>query len=345
MFAKKSFSLRAVWMFSGHHVVWILTWVSTVTCIYLYTDWHWLFIPTLPISVIGIAVAFYVGFKNSQSYDRMWEARKIWGAIVNSSRFWGISIKSFITNKFTDKKLSEAELHEIKTHLIHRHIAWLYILRDQLLVPTPWEHLNQGNMVGRLNRKRIKIMGTGLVNQDEVDNTIENCLNTEEKHRLSNVKNKATQLIDIQAEELTKLREQDIIEDFRHMELQNILKEFYEHQGKAERIKKFPFPRQYGAMSNIFIGIFIFLLPFAAIPLFAEKSPMSIGVGILVTGLIAWVFLVMELVGDYSENPFEGLANDIPMMSLCRTIEIDLRDMLGEENLPPAIETINGILM
>jgi putative membrane protein len=55
--------------------------------------------------------------------------------------------------------------------------------------------------------------------------------------------------------------------------------------------------------------------------------------------------MMMELVGDYSENPFEGLGNDIPMLSLCRVIEIDLREMLGETDLPPAIQPVNGILM
>ena len=54
---------------------------------------------------------------------------------------------------------------------------------------------------------------------------------------------------------------------------------------------------------------------------------------------------MMELVGDYSENPFEGLGNDIPMLALCRTTEIDLREMLGEEDLPPGIRPVNGVLM
>ena len=53
---------------------------------------------------------------------------------------------------------------------------------------------------------------------------------------------------------------------------------------------------------------------------------------------IGWVYVLMELVGDYSENPFQGMANDIPMLSLCRTIEIDLREMLGETDLPPAVQ-------
>ncbi len=63
------------------------------------------------------------------------------------------------------------------------------------------------------------------------------------------------------------------------------------------------------------------------------------------TVIIGWVYIMMELVGDYSENPFEGLPNDIPMLSLCRTIEIDLLEMLDEEDLPPPIEAKKGILM
>jgi putative membrane protein len=54
---------------------------------------------------------------------------------------------------------------------------------------------------------------------------------------------------------------------------------------------------------------------------------------------------MMEIVGDYSQNPFQGLPNDIPMLSLCRTIEIDLREMLRETELPPSIEPKNNMLM
>jgi putative membrane protein len=66
---------------------------------------------------------------------------------------------------------------------------------------------------------------------------------------------------------------------------------------------------------------------------------------ILLTALIGWVYVMMEVIGDYSENPFQGMANDIPMLSLCRVIEIDLREMLGETELPPAVEAKNGVLM
>jgi len=52
----------------------------------------------------------------------------------------------------------------------------------------------------------------------------------------------------------------------------------------------------------------------------------------------------MEIVGDNSEDPFEGFVNDVPMTALCRTIEIDLREMLDETDLPEKIKPVNDVL-
>jgi putative membrane protein len=123
------------------------------------------------------------------------------------------------------------------------------------------------------------------------------------------------------------------------------MNEFYNHQGMCERIKKFPLPRQYGSMSLIFVSIFIFLLPFGLVTEFHELGEWGAWLSIPFTVVVGWVFVVMELIGDYSENPFEGLGNDIPMRSICRTIEIDLREMLGETDLPKPVEVKNGVLM
>ena len=165
---------------------------------------------------------------------------------------------------------------------------------------------------------------------------------------LINYKNTATQIINEQGRDLRDLREKGLIEDFRHMELANVLKSFYTLQGKNERIKKFPLPRQYANMSFYFVSIFIFLLPFSMIPALMALTPES-HLGLLlsvpITALVGWVYVMMEVIGDYSENPFQGMANDIPMLSLCRVIELDLREMLGETDLPPSVEAKNGILM
>jgi putative membrane protein len=129
------------------------------------------------------------------------------------------------------------------------------------------------------------------------------------------------------------------------MEMSNLLYDFYNHQGKCERIKKFPLPRQYANLSRIFIGIFILLLPFSMVPSLMDLGTWGYAISILITAFIGWIYVMMEIVGDYTENPFQGMANDIPMLSLCRTIEIDLREMLMETDLPAAIEAKKGILM
>src|SRR6218665_1670328 len=141
MLVRKTFSLAGIWEFSGHHIWWLFSYMVIVSLQYKVLGWHWISIPWLPVSLVGTAVAFYVGFKNNQSYDRVWEARKIWGGIVNSSRSWGMMVNSFVRNNETTQ-YSVQELQRIKEQLVYRHIAWLYILREQLLVPTQWEHVS-----------------------------------------------------------------------------------------------------------------------------------------------------------------------------------------------------------
>ncbi len=306
---------------------------------------HWLSIPWLPLSVIGTAVAFYVGFKNNSAYDRMWEARKIWGAIINSSRSWGASTRGFIANPPAESGPVPEELNAIIKILLYRHIGWLYALRSQLLIPTPWEHLSQGGLVGQNAMRYQELIGVGLSNDGATQRELKRFLPADEYERLINYKNTATQIIDQQAQHLKELYEKGFIDTFRHVELQKLLNTFYDHQGKCERIKKFPLPRQYANMSFIFIAIFVFLLPFGMVGEFAKIGEFGVWLSIPFSVIVAWVYVVMELVGDYSENPFEGLGNDIPMLSLCRVIEIDLREMLGETELPPPIEAVNGILM
>ena len=126
MFVEKNFSLRGIIRFTGFHILWITLWVSFVTVVHEVFHPEWMSVPWLPLSIIATAVAFYVGFKNNQAYERLWEARKIWGAIVNDSRAWGASVRAYVSNHFTDDKKSESELHDICHRLIYRHIGWLY---------------------------------------------------------------------------------------------------------------------------------------------------------------------------------------------------------------------------
>lgn len=344
MIVTKNYNIRRVLQWTWHHITWLMLGSAGIAALYYFKVIE-INLPWLPVSVIGTAVAFYVGFKNNSAYDRMWEARKIWGGIINDSRSWGMMVDSFITNQFAETKVSNEEIHNIKKRLMYRHIGWLYAHRSQLLIPTPWEHISIGGAIGRRAKYYKENFGVGLLGDEVTQTELKIFLPEEEHDRLINYKNTATQIINEQGRDLRALKKRGLIDDFRHMELANLLKSFYTLQGKNERIKKFPLPRQYANMSFYFVSIFIFLLPFSMIPELMKLGMTGFWVSIPLTALIGWVYVMMEVIGDYSENPFEGLANDIPMLSLCRVIEIDLREMLGETELPPSIEAKNGILM
>ncbi|MBP6430403.1 MAG: hypothetical protein KA319_01430 [Ferruginibacter sp.] len=264
-----------------------------IAVLYKVVGWHWLSIPWLPVSLIGTAVAFYVGFKNNQSYDRVWEARKIWGGIVNSSRSWGNLVDTYIQNT----QLSADEIKTIKSKLIYRHIAWLYTFREQLLVPTQWEHVSLGGMHTWLTTKRREKYGVGQFNE---------YLSQEQtKKYFAEIKewetapNQATYILHLQSKLLATLEQNESLNLFRQIEMQKIVSEFNDHQGKAERIKKFPLPRQYASLSFIFTCIFIFLLPLGIVGEFAKIANFGVWIMVPLGAIVGWVYVVMELIGDY----------------------------------------------
>jgi len=212
----KSISFLKVIQWTGFHILWLLCLMSGVAMLYHFKILEFI-IPWLPISVIGTAVAFYVGFKNNQSYDRMWEARKIWGGIINESRTWGMYVDGFISNLFKKEKIGEEEIKTIKKRLIYRHIAWLYAHRSQLLMPTPWEHVSQGGYVAKRAKYFQKKFGIGLVDDEFTRTELKNFLPEEEYDKLVANVNTATQIINEQSRDLKGLRKDNLIEDFRHI--------------------------------------------------------------------------------------------------------------------------------
>jgi ion channel-forming bestrophin family protein len=141
---------------------------------------------------------------------------------------------------------------------------------------------------------------------------------------------------------LRHLREQNLIEDFRLFELQNHITKLFEHQGKNERLKTFPIPRQFASYSRLFVNIFIFLLPLG---LATETQAVSIWLTVPFSTLLSWVFNQMELIGEYSEHPFEGLIGDIPITAITRNLEIEILHTLGETDLPKPVAPVDGVLM
>lgn len=285
--------------------------------------------PWQPASVVGIAVAFYLGFKNNSSYDRTWEARKIYGGIVNDSRAFGAAVVAFVKGE-NDK--------EIKKELIYRHVAWLTALRYQLRLSKPWEH----------TENRIKGKYSPVVCEDYIknlDTELISYLSNEEIKALNGKTNIATQLLKKQSERLQELKDKNYYEDFRHMEFHHHTVSLYANQGKAERIKNFPFPRQYASTALWLTTVFCLSLPFGMLNIFKDFEGVVFWLCPLVSGIITWVFFLMEKIGDYSENPFEGTYNDVPITNISRGIEIDLREMIDDENIPKPISDEKGFLL
>ena len=338
MYTDRIFNTKRVIAFTFRKILMLAIWSSIAVLLYTEAELEWVKIPWVPLTLVGIAVAFYLGFKNNSAYERTWEARKIWGAIVNSSRTWAIQVTGFVTNDFAKESVSQEELDAIKKRLVFRHIAWLYRLKRQLRVIKEWEHnLELNNKYREVFMKQFPV--------EAEDKELLNFLGEDEVNELLSKKNVATHLIKKQSDDLRELKTKGIIDDFRHMEMQRLLEDFYTQQGKCERIKNFPLPRQYASVSLYFFYIFIFLMPFGLLSAFSDFNPDYIWGTVPFTALIGWIFYMMEVVGDYAENPFENLAFDTPMTSLTRTIEIDLKEMINEKDIPEPIGPVDGVLM
>lgn len=343
MIVKKTISLRAVYQFTGHHVPWLTGWMTLVTCICYFTHCQIMRLPWLPLSLIGTAVAFYVGFKNNQSYDRLWEARKIWSDIAADSRVFAVMARNYRS----EEPAADAGT-DIRRQLIYRHIVFLYQLRQQLLVPAQWEHACLHNPWSRSfhNRKRREALNQLFKEElESVDHNMHNYLPAEELQQLHTAGNKAVQLLNRQSELVQQLYREKVVNMIQQIDLQHTINNFYTEQSKVERIKQTPFPRNYASFSFLFVCIFIFLLPFSIVGEFARLGEAAVWLSIPVGVIVGWVYVVMEMIGDYSENPFEGLHNDTAMLSICRAIEIDMLEIMGEHTIPAPIRSKGAVLL
>jgi len=328
MYVKRNYGFWMTFNWSKRPFIIGLIYATIVCSISFFLDIQ-LSIQWPPIGIIGISVAFYLGFKNNSSYDRTWEARKIWGSIVNSSRSFGAAVVSFV----------QGENNEIiKKELIYRHIAWLTALRHQLRFSRPWEHIEN-----RLNGLYAPVVCEDYLKK--LDEELLHYISKEEIAELEAKANTATQILKIQSKRLQELRDLRYFEDFRHMEFHHLINDLYAGQGKSERIKNFPFPRQYASTALWLTVVFCAFVPVGLLDVFKSISGWMFWVSPFISALIIWIFFLMEKIGDYSENPFEGTYNDVPITSIARGIEIDLREMIDDDQIPKAIQEKDGFLM
>ncbi|MCH2194839.1 bestrophin family ion channel [Kordia sp.] len=330
------------------------------TILYEVFNWKFLHLPWLPIALVGSALAFIVSFKNNASYGRLWEARKVWGGIVNASRSFTIMANDYITNEHAKKALSEQEFFKIRKTLILRHIAWLTSLRHALRVQKPWEMSN-------VNASDREYMRDIFINEREytLNDELEGYLSVEEKKYVLSKSNRQTACLNLQSKHIRDLKDKGYVWEFSFLEMENMIVELFTLQGKLERIKNFPYPRQFATLNLFFVWIFIFLVPFGIINVFDEigqdiitskENPSEVSklignafvwLTIPFSVIVAWIFHTMERIGEVSENPFEGIANDVPITTMSRAIEIDIRQMIDDDptTIPEPIVEQNGIQM
>lgn len=335
MHAGKSYSFKELILWTRHCIYRLLLIGIIPTVLYQVCGMKWIAIPWTVVAFLGTATAFIVGFKNTQTYSRTWEARQIWGSILNSSRSWGISVRDFFNDKEQSKKL------------VYRHFAWLTALRYQMRDPRNWESMTKANYIEYARFYDIP-------ERDEtLESALSNYLDETELKRILATKNRAAQLLALQSETLKELSDSGKLDNYRFVELQKILRDLYDQQGRSERIKNFPYPRQFATINTIFVQMFCHLWPFGLLKDFDKLNESATGflqgnmvwLVIPFSVLISWVYTALDQIGESTENPFEGGPNDVPISQMSRTIEIDMREILGETELPAALQPKNNIIL
>lgn len=335
MYTRKVFPLKEMVLWTRYETFLFIIIAILEVALYVYSD-HLIQFPFTPIALIGTAVAFIIGFQSNSAYGRIWEARQIWGAIVNSSRTFGMMVQDFINNDHAKNPISEAYLFTERKVLIHRHIAWLTALRYAMRQPRTWEYV----MNEKTNKEWANMIYVPEFHEN-FDETIKQYLSDEDFEYLKAKTNKQTALLYLQSSHLRKLKERGLIWEFSFLELENVLEELFTHQGKSERIKNFPYPRQFASIMHYFTWIFLLILPLAMASQFGEIAKKVtensincpdwlVWLSVPFSVVVMWVFFTMNRIGRVGENPFEGSANDVPISAISRGIEIDLRQNLGE---------------
>ena len=130
-----------------------------------------------------------------------------------------------------------------------------------------------------------------------------------------------------------------MLNDFRLSDFDETIRHLLDIQGGCERIKKTPLPRAYGFFSERMIQWFSVLFPCSIVG--------HLGWGtIFISFLVSFCFKLISETGRVLEDPFNMYYNALPLGALSRTIEVNLLELMGEEDLPEMIKpTANGILM
>lgn len=314
MIVKKNFHPAKVWPYIQHPMWFVLLWSSAVWAVYHFLEVEALVINFTPIGVLGSALAIFIAFRNNSAYGRWWEARQIWGGLVNHSREFARMTINFVDVCIRANPDRKEEMDAFKKELIYRHIAFVNALRLHLRKQEHWEE-------------------------------IEPFLKAEDYTVVQQSINKPNYLNMLNGDCLRKGQDQGMLEWFHTFQIEGNLTQFANHLGKCERIKNTPLPRQYDFFTRVFVYLFAGLIPFGLLS-FVQTQALASHAWLIIpfSFLIAGVFVIIERTGAANEDPFENKVTDVPLTALCNTIERDLKEMLGEQTLPKKMQPEDGYL-
>ena len=314
----------AVW--SRRSVIWMTIVSVAAVLAYIFAGFS---VPWAVVLVLGTTVSLVSGFKNSQVLSRSSEALAAFSQIASSSRILASVSCDFLAP-------------DVARQLLYRHLAWLTALRFSLRRPMPWETMSRG--ANREYRRRYYHIAEDL---SSVEIELKALLG-DDGVAVARRDQPALELLHQQAQQFNALLKADTVPSSIYGEFMRVLRDCHDQQAKCDRIKNTPYPRQYAIVTTMFVWIFVTLLPFGAVPIFAAVGtsiPPVLATWLTVpfSVLLGWIYLSLDQVGESTSNPFEGGPNDVPMSQTCRNIEIELRSRLGETALPPRLEPVNGI--
>lgn len=321
----RSYGLREFlhWTRRRVHALAFITVLPVV--LYQVVGLRWITVPWAVVAVLGTATSFIVGFKNSQTYNRMVAGQNVWTAIEATSRYWGLVCRDFLTDRDQSKQL------------INQHLAWLNALRYELRSRRVWESSSNPE-----NAEYSRLFFCVPEEETPLEVELGRFLDERELLHALAASDKVGRLMSDQSGMLRELHAGGTLVIVHYVEMQRTLKELIGHQCAAESLKNSPYPRQYAIMNKIFVWSFAALLPLGVI---GQFDSLNAHVGPFLSGHMGWfafpfsmlisrLYISLDQVGESTENPFQGGANDVPMAHICRVIEIELRQMLGESGLP-----------
>ncbi|MBL7945538.1 MAG: hypothetical protein JNN32_05695 [Flavobacteriales bacterium] len=288
--------------------------LALVAAMAAYALHRWEPLVALPFSIaatLGGALAIFIGFRNNSAYGRWWEARTLWGGIINSSRVLARLIITFTDSHAHQPNYDRGRSEAFKRELVLKVAAWSHALRLHLRGQSDWSPVLA-------------------------------LLPPEEHAAITKANNKPNLIMQSMGQRIYRAMADGTLGGFDSFQMEGQLLALANYQGGCERIKNTPLLRQYHYFTRLFMQVFIVLLPFCLV---ADLERMGIGWAVVPLALIiGFVFTIIGKVGEVNEDPFEGRITDVPLSALCNTIERDLRELLGETELPAKLHPVDGYL-